>query len=117
LVVDDDVDMVELLIGILNGAGYETFGAVTGGDALRVLEAESPDVVLLDLKMPGLHGVDVLRRLRMVPPDVPVIIVSGQADDELVRTTLKRGARDYLPKPVNPEHLLRVTAAALNRRT
>src|SRR5437667_371423 len=94
LVIDDDPDTVDLFTAILSDAGYEVVGALTGGDGLMVLEVESPDVILLDLKMPGVHGMDVLRRLRMARPDIPVIIVSGQADAELARATLRRGAAE-----------------------
>jgi len=116
LVIDDDPDTVDLFTAILSDAGYEVVGALTGGDGLMVLEVESPDIILLDLKMPGVHGMDVLRRLRMARPDIPVIIVSGQADAELARATLRRGAVDYIRKPIDLEHLLRATAAALAGR-
>jgi len=116
LVVDDDPDTVDLLTTILSDAGYEVVAAFTGGDGLMVLEVESPDVILLDLQMPGLHGMDVLRRLRMARPEIPVIIVSGQGDAELARATLRRGAVDYIRKPMNPEHLVRAVAAALGGR-
>jgi len=116
LVVDDHPDTLDLLTAILSDAGYEVVGALTGGDGLMVLEVESPDVILLDVQMPGLHGMDVLRRLRMTRPEIPVIIVSGQGDAELARATLRRGAVDYIRKPMNPEHLLRATAAALAGR-
>jgi len=117
LVIDDDPDTIDLLTAILSDAGYEVSGALTGSDGLMLLQMESADLVLLDLQMPGVHGVDVLRRLRMVRPDVPVIIVSGQADPELARATLNRGTVDYIRKPMDPEHLLRATAAALAGRS
>ncbi|HZF04908.1 MAG TPA: response regulator [Patescibacteria group bacterium] len=116
LVVDDDPDTVDLLTTILSDVGYEVIAAFTGGDGLMMLEVESPDVILLDLQMPGLHGMDVLRRLRMARPEIPVIIVSGQGDAELARATLRRGAVDYIRKPMNPEHLVRAVAAALGGR-
>jgi CheY-like chemotaxis protein len=113
LVVDDDVETVELMTAILSTAGYEVLAAHTGADALMLLQLESPAVVLLDLQMPGMSGLDVLRRLRMVRPDVPVVVVSGQSDGEIARATLKRGAVDYIRKPAQPDHLLRTVAAAL----
>src|SRR5439155_9284871 len=91
LVIDDDPDTVDLFTAILSDAGYEVVGALTGGDGLMVLEAESPDVILLDLKMPGVHGMDVLRRLRLARPDFSVIFVSGQAESVLARASLFRG--------------------------
>src|SRR5437867_10897485 len=92
LVIDDDPDTVDLFTAILSDAGYEVVGALTGGDGLMVLEVESPDVILLDLKMPGVHGMDVLRRLRTARPDIPVIILSGQAHPQPAPAPLPPGA-------------------------
>jgi DNA-binding NtrC family response regulator len=80
-----------------------------------LLEIEHPDLVLLDLRMPGLGGLEVLRRIRMVRPDLPVIIISGLGDADTARQTLRRGAVDYLPKPFDLDHVLRAIAAALGR--
>lgn len=116
LVIDDDPDTVDLLTAVLSDSGYDVSAALNGSDGLMLVDVEPPDVVLLDLQMPGVPGFDVLRLVRTVRPDLPVIVVSGQADLNLTRATLNRGALDYVAKPFDPEHLLRVVAAALSNR-
>jgi DNA-binding response OmpR family regulator len=116
LVIDDEFETVDLLSAILSDSGYEVVSALNGSDGLMLAQIERPDVVLLDLEMPGLAGFDVLRRVRTVRPDLPVIIVSGQADLNLTRATLALGAVAYVPKPFDPEDVVRVVAAALTNR-
>lgn len=116
LVIDDEPGMVDLLTAILSDTGYDVIGALSGGDGLALVDLERPDVMLLDLQMPGVPGVDVLRRVRTLRPELPVIIVSGQADFNLARATLSCGAVDYIPKPFDPEDLIRVVDAALTHR-
>jgi DNA-binding response OmpR family regulator len=113
LVIDDDFETVDLLTAILSDCGYDVCSALNGGDALMLVDVERPDVMLLDLHMPGVPGFDVLRRVRMVRPDLPVVIVSGQTDVNLARATLDSGAVDYISKPFDPENLIRAVAAAL----
>jgi DNA-binding response OmpR family regulator len=113
LVIDDDFETVDLLTAILSDCGYDVFSALNGGDGLMLADVERPDVMLLDLHMPGVPGFDVLRRVRMVRPDLPVVIVSGQTDVNLARATLDSGAVDYIAKPFDPETLIRAVAAAL----
>jgi DNA-binding response OmpR family regulator len=116
LIIDDDFETVDLLTAVLADSGYEVSAALNGGDGLMLVDVERPDVVLLDLQMPGVPGFDILRRLRTIRPDLPVIIVSGQADLNLARATLNGGAVDYVAKPFDPEHLIRVVATALSNR-
>ena len=113
LVIDDELEPVDLLSAVLSDSGYEVVSALNGGDGLRLVEIERPDVVLLDLQMPGVAGFDVLRRVRTVRPDLPVIIVSGQADLNVARATLNEGAVDYVSKSFEPEDVVRAVAAAL----
>jgi DNA-binding response OmpR family regulator len=103
----------ELLTGSLADQGYEVVVAHHGGDGLMRAEVEKPDVVLLDVRMPGLNGVEVLQQMRTRWPGLAVIMISGLGDTELARAMLRRGAFDYLPKPLDLEHLHRCVAAAL----
>jgi len=116
LVIDDELEPVDLFSAVLSDSGYEVVSALNGGDGLRLVEIERPDVVLLDLQMPGVAGFDVLRRVRTVRPDLPVIIVSGQADLNVARATLNEGAVDYVSKSFEPEDVVRAVAAALTNR-
>jgi DNA-binding NtrC family response regulator len=113
LVIDDAPGTVDLFTAFLSDAGYEVLSALNGADGLLLIDLERPDVVLLDLHMPGVPGFDVLRLVRLVRPDLPVIIVSGQADVNLARATLNRGAFEYISKPFDPENIIRTVAAAL----
>jgi DNA-binding response OmpR family regulator len=113
LAVDDDPDTLELLDVVLSAAGYDVLPALDGPEGLSLLHRGSPDVVLLDLQMPGISGVEILERMRAARPEVPIVVVSGQADVEVARAVLRRGAVDYVKKPVRPDHLLQVIAAAL----
>lgn len=101
LVVDDEPDVRDLLVEYLWSKGFEAFGAGSGEEALRRFRECLPHVVLLDIVMPGVSGVETLRRIKSLPHEASVIVVSGKADVETLRTTLALGAADYVPKPVD----------------
>jgi DNA-binding response OmpR family regulator len=113
LVVDDHPDSVDMVVEYFTQAGYEVFGAYSGSDALRMADLEHPDVVLLDIHMPGLSGVEVLEQMRRRWGALPIIMMSGAGDRELARSCLGQGAVDYVQKPFDVEILQRRVAAAL----
>jgi CheY-like chemotaxis protein len=113
LVVDDDPNVGDMLQDLLVDLGYVVKHALDGTEALRLVPVFKPDVVLLDLQLPGMSGVEVLDRLRRDHPTVPVIIVTGNDDVEVARRTLRGGAFDYLSKPFTVDVLARVVAAAI----
>jgi DNA-binding response OmpR family regulator len=113
LVADDDVHIVMVLSRFLVAEGYTVFSAVNGAAALVVAEREKPDMVLLDINMPGMSGVDVLRSLSEKMPDTGVLMITGNSDEEVARTCLKNGAFDYLSKPVNLASLGTIVKARL----
>jgi len=113
LVVDDDPKVAETVKDCLLNAGHQVDVALTGGDALMMIVADRPDVVLLDILMPGIDGVDVLRHVRASDPTIPVIMLTGNPDVELARATLAMGVFDYVPKPFDVAHLCRVVDAAI----
>lgn len=118
LVVDDEPLILTTRIEILEPAGYEVLSAHSARDAFMVMEASPPDVILLDITMPHVDGVTALRRIRATNPEVRVIMVTANADEEVARDTLRRGAFDYVAKPFDFAHLRRVVAAAVAvRRT
>ena len=116
LVIDDEQDVVDLLSVYFTASGYEVVGATQGGDGLMLADFHRPDVVLLDIMMPGLGGVEVLQQLRLRWPHLPVIMLTAVADVEIARSTLRRGAFDFIPKPFECEHVERVVAAAITAR-
>jgi two-component system response regulator (stage 0 sporulation protein F) len=113
LIVDDEAPVREVLNDYFLERGYTVFTASNGQEALAAFTREGPDVVLLDLRMPGIDGLQVLKRLREVDPDVAVIVVTANEDLVLARETLSVGAFDYVAKPFDFEHLNRTVMTAV----
>jgi len=107
LVVDDEPDSVELLQEFLTSKGYEVVTASDGEEALRKVKEERPHLVLLDVRMPGMNGLDVLRKVRHFDQEVGVIMVTAVNEEDTGREALKLGAFDYIVKPLNLEYLER----------
>jgi CheY-like chemotaxis protein len=108
LVVDDNEDNLQIMSRILLGRGFEVRTARDGKSALRSLEQQLPDVVLLDIMMPEMDGIEVLDRIRANPQSasLPVILVTGKGQDEDVLAGYKYGADYYITKPFTPRQLL-----------
>jgi DNA-binding NarL/FixJ family response regulator len=107
LVVDDVARNIRLLEALLTPEGYEVIGAGSGSEALERVADRSPDVVLLDIRMPDVDGYEVCRRIRADPEQafLPIIMVTSAEDEERVRA-LEAGADDFVAKPLNPPELL-----------
>jgi adenylate cyclase len=118
LVVDDDALNRRLLTKSLESDGHRTTDVDNGFAALSALEAEPPDLVLLDIVMPGLDGIEVLERMKADADlrQIPVIMISGVDDSESVVRCLESGAEDILPKPFDPAILRARIGAGLNRK-
>jgi len=118
LVVDDEEHVTEIIEEYFTSLGYEVDIAHDGADALRRAAAVRPDVVLLDINMPGVTGDEALNRLHAIDPTVPIVMLTGNADEDVARDLLRRGAMDYVTKPFQLETLDRVvtTAVAVGRR-
>jgi adenylate cyclase len=118
LVVDDDVLNRRLLTKSLERDGHRTTDVDNGFAALAALEADRPDLVLLDIEMPGVDGIEVLERIKADEGlrHVPVIMISGVDDTESIVRCLEAGAEDYLPKPFDPVILRARIDAGLNRK-
>ena len=115
LVVDDEALIVDILTDFLSAQGYEVMGAHGAADAFTMMEVSPPDVLLLDIALPLVDGMTVLRRVRALYPDLHVVMVTANADEEVARDALRRGAFDYVVKPFDFEHLARVVAAAVGQ--
>jgi len=117
LIVDDDPDIVMMLEDRLQASGYETVMASEGQQALDQIVHESPQLVLLDLSLPRLSGLDVLRRLSQMKPaeNLPVIVMTAHGSIEAAVEAMKEGAYDFLTKPLDKDHLLIVIRKALER--
>jgi DNA-binding response OmpR family regulator len=113
LIVDDEEPVREVLGEYFSGQGYQVETAGSGAEALERVQRRRPDLVLLDVRMPGLDGVEVLKRLREVDGRLPVVMITANEDEALARSMLSIGAFDYVAKPFDFGHLDRVVAAAL----
>lgn len=116
LVVEDDEAIADVLRRSLRAEGHEVQSAGDGVEALTVAESFSPDLVILDLGLPRLDGMEVLRRLRKEDGDVPVLILTARTETEDRVEGLDTGADDYLPKPFERDELLARIRALLRRR-
>lgn len=114
LVVDDDPTVAEVVSGYLHRAGFAVDHAADGPDALRRSGLTRPDLVVLDLMLPGLDGLEVCRRLRETGP-VPVIMLTARGDEEDRITGLEVGADDYVTKPFSPRELVLRVESVLRR--
>ena len=113
LVVDDEPDMAESVERVLRGAGHETIVETESEAALSVVERERPDVVITDLRMPGLDGLSLLTLIKEAHPEVPVIVLTGYASIDSAVEAMRRGAADFLSKPFVPDELLLKVQKAL----
>lgn len=116
LVVDDDIALAEMIGIVLEGEGYETVLCPDGTQALGRFRESQPDLVLLDLMLPGLDGVEVCRLIR-AESDVPIIMLTAKSDTADVVTGLEAGADDYVPKPFKPKELVARVRTRLRRTT
>ncbi len=107
LLVDDEKDFVNSLSERIQMRELDSKIAYDGEQALELVTDEIPDVVVLDLRMPGIDGLEVLDRLKKNYPDVQVIILTGHGSEEDERVSQRLGAYDYLQKPVNIDKLIR----------
>lgn len=113
LIVEDDSYTGAMLNDFVTELGYVGRRVGDGAAALRALVQEAPDLVLLDILLPGLSGLEALPSIRALAPGVPVVMVSGTTDEERARQALARGAFDYIVKPVDLRYLAETVEVAL----
>src|SRR6476661_3479328 len=116
LVIDDEAAIRDSLRMTLEYEGYEFIGAATGQEGLALAEREAPDLVLLDVKMPGMDGIEVLERLRNMNEALPVVVVSGHGTISTAVEATKKGAFDFIEKPFASERVLVSLRNALDSR-
>lgn len=114
LVVDDDPDTLHILTSYFAHIGYRVQSAMHGGDALMSIVHDRPDLVLLDIWMPGIDGLTVLRRARAADAALPIIMVTANNDEDTMRRARGLGASDYVVKPINLDTLAVRASAALH---
>jgi two-component system response regulator HydG len=116
LVVDDESHIRKILKDKLVKEGYTVFTAADGEAALAEVSGEDPDLVLLDLRLPHLDGMEVLNILKEEDPERPVVVITAFGSIDTAVEAMKKGAYDFITKPLNPDHLILVVAKALERR-
>lgn len=105
LVVDDSLLIRKLLQDFLEKKGYTVLLAEDGKEALEMINKDMPDMMLLDITMPVMDGIEVLEKLKKINVNLPVIIVTNTADIKIARETLEKGAYDYVTKPIDFDYL------------
>ena len=111
LVVDDEVQICELIESFLSHEGYRVMTALNGDEAIRKFSEEKPHIVFLDIRMPGMSGMDVLRRMKEIDPNAGIIILSAFGDMATVEASMDLGAHSYIQKPVDLKHLTEIVSA------
>lgn len=116
LVVDDEESVRNLLQRVLTGAGYEVLTAVNGQEALLKISQVDFSIVLLDIKMPGMSGMEVLQQLTTDHPDICAVMVTALGDAQTAVEAMKMGAYDYITKPFNRDDLMLKVRKAIQKR-
>ena len=116
LAVDDEQDIIHLMKRVLERENYEVITASNGNQALELVAERNPDLVLLDIKMPGKSGTEVLEELRAKYPDTAVIMATAITDMSVAINAMRNGAYDYQSKPFNLEEIVISIERALERR-
>lgn len=116
LIVDDEPAILQFLGGMLSDEGFEILSASNGYEALKIIEAESPDIVLLDIWMPGIDGIETLKEIKATSPHIPVVIITGHGTIETAVNATKIGAFDFIEKPLSIDKVVVAIHNALNFR-
>jgi DNA-binding NtrC family response regulator len=113
LIVDDEENVRYSFRKFYQSSGYEVIEAANGLEAISVVDRQKPDLVLMDIEMPGLSGLEAIQRIKQLQPDIPVVIITAFGTSERVISAMKHGAFDYLEKPFDVERLKTMVAEAL----
>jgi DNA-binding response OmpR family regulator len=105
LIVDDEKDMRDFLVEFFTEKGFEAHSASSGSGAIRLLKELRPHLILLDVKMPGMSGIETLEKIRDLDREVGIIMITGLHDQKVGRESLKLGASDFITKPIDLEYL------------
>jgi DNA-binding NtrC family response regulator len=116
LIVDDDKNICEILSLLVKKEGLKTLVAHEGDTALKIIRSQTPDIVLLDIKMPGMNGVEVLKRVKELDENLPVVMITAYANIQGAVDAIRLGAHDYLAKPFDDHEVIRVVHRALAER-
>jgi len=118
MVIDDEEDLLDFVKLVLEGAGYEVIPALTGHEALQLLYRQKPDLILLDIMIPDLDGMELLKILKIEDStaSIPVAMLTAKVEPKDKMAALQEEAVDYICKPFSPQELLERVRAILERR-
>jgi DNA-binding response OmpR family regulator len=105
LVVDDEHDVCDMLEKFLTLKGYEVYTALSGEEALDLVKKKKPHIVLLDIKMPEMDGIECLKRIKEIEQEVGVIMITAVKQDDVGKKAMELGAYDYITKPLSLQYL------------
>ena len=113
LIIDDDEFTLTMTQQLLQEEGYDIYSTADGPQGIAIFKQRRPDVVLLDIGLPSMNGLEVLRRIRSIDDSAKVIIITGHASDESAEVALLYGALEYIRKPVEPQSLLQLLKSSI----
>lgn len=116
LVIDDEAELLALVKEILEDKGYQVFCALNGAGGIRLNEDKNPDLIILDLRMPGMDGIETLRQIRKHDQAVKVIILTAYGSPDSIRDAADLDVSEYLSKPFENEHLVRVVDGIIRQQ-
>ncbi len=116
LIVDDEPSICQSLAGLLSDEGFQTITALNGYEALKIIESESPDIVLLDIWMHGIDGIETLKEIKKKHPYIQVVMITGHGRIDTAVTAIKIGAFDFIEKPLSIDKVIVAINNALNFR-
>ena len=108
LTVDDEMGIDSFFYEFFSARNYEVLNAQSGKEAIEIVKKEKPRIVLLDINMRGMNGIETLKKIKEIDKDVVVIMVTGVKDDDVINEALSAGASDYITKPLSLEYLEQV---------
>ena len=114
ILVCDDEEGIRESIKLILEDDYSLVFAPNGLEALEILKNSSPSAMLLDIKMPKMHGMEILKQIKHIKPKLPVIIVTGYQSVEMAQEAIRNGASDYIPKPFESKQILKAVASLIN---
>ncbi len=108
LTVDDQMGIDSFFYEFFSVRNYEVLNAMSGKEAIEIVKKEKPSIVLLDVKMRGMDGIETLKKIKEIDKNIVVIMVTGVKDDDVINEALRLGADDYITKPLSLEYLEKV---------
>ena len=115
ILICDDEEGIRESFNVILSDDYQLKFATNGLEAIETLKTLSPDLMMLDIKMPKMNGMEILKQVKKLKPSLPVIIVTGYKSVEMAEEALRNGAADYLPKPFDSQKILKVVAETIRK--